>query len=96
MKISRISKIAGASLLGFCAVSLGVDKANLGPAASQAAGFVGAFLGSIAAQRRQLKKRANTDPRAKTATPTTAKPTTPKPKTAEPKAARNTAQVPPE
>ena len=91
MKISRISKIAGAGLLGFCAVSLGVDKANLGPAASQAAGFVGAFLGSIAAQRRQLKKRVNTDPRSKTA-----KPTTVKPKTAEPKAARNTAQVPPE
>jgi hypothetical protein len=60
MKISRISKIAGASLLGFCAVSLGVDKANLAPVAWQVAGFVGAFLGSMAAQRREFKKQANT------------------------------------
>jgi hypothetical protein len=58
MKISRISKIAGAGLLGFCAVSLGVDKANLAPVASQVAGFVGAFLGSMAAQRRELKRQA--------------------------------------
>jgi hypothetical protein len=57
MKMSRMSKIAGAGLLGFCAVSLGMDKANLAPVASQVAGFVGAFLGSMAAQRREFKKQ---------------------------------------
>ena len=58
MKVSRIAKIGGASLLGLCAVSLGMDKANLSPVLSQAAGFVGAFVGSIAAQRRELKKKS--------------------------------------
>ncbi|MGA2596884.1 MAG: hypothetical protein ABSH09_07805 [Bryobacteraceae bacterium] len=53
MKISRMTKIAGAGLIGFCAVSLGADKVNLTPMASQFAGFVGAFLGSLAAQRQQ-------------------------------------------
>lgn len=70
MKISRISKIAGASLLGFCAVSLGVDKANLAPVVSQTAGFVGAFVGSLAAQRHYYKnraKQAKTGSRAKAA-----------------------------
>ena len=56
MKISRMTKIAGASLIGFCAVSFGADKINLTPAASQLAGFVGAFLGSLAAQRRRTSK----------------------------------------
>lgn len=64
MKISRISKIAGASLLGVCAISLGIDKANLGPAASQVGGFVGAFLGSMAAQRRRLKQGSDAKPGA--------------------------------
>ncbi len=53
MKISRMTKIAGAGLIGFCAVSLGADKVNLTPMASQLAGFAGAFLGSLAAQRQQ-------------------------------------------
>jgi len=35
-----------------------MDKANLSPVLSQAAGFVGAFVGSIAAQRRELKKKS--------------------------------------
>jgi hypothetical protein len=54
VKISRMAKIGGASLIGFCAVSLSADKVmNLTPMVSQLAGFVGAFLGSIAAQRRR-------------------------------------------
>jgi hypothetical protein len=69
MKVSRISKIAGASLLGFCALSLGFDKANLAPVASQAAGFVGAFLGSLAAQKRKYKKPAKPASRVPPAPP---------------------------
>lgn len=53
MKLSRMTKIAGASLIGFCAVSLGADKVNLNPVASQLAGFAGAFLGSLVAQHRR-------------------------------------------
>jgi len=49
-----MAKIGGASLIGFCAVSLSADKVmNFTPMAAQLAGFVGAFLGSIAAQRRR-------------------------------------------
>ena len=50
---SKIYKVAGLSLLGFCAVSIGVDRANVGPVASQVAGFCGAFLGAVVAQRRK-------------------------------------------
>jgi hypothetical protein len=49
---SKIYKVAGLSLVGFCAVSLGVDRANVGPVVSQLAGFGGAFLGALVAQRR--------------------------------------------
>jgi uncharacterized membrane protein YeaQ/YmgE (transglycosylase-associated protein family) len=50
---SKIYKVAGLSLLGFFAVSIGMDRANVGPIASQAAGFCGAFIGALAAQRRK-------------------------------------------
>jgi hypothetical protein len=49
---SKIYKVAGLSLIGFCAVSLGVDRANVGPVISQLAGFGGAFLGALVAQKR--------------------------------------------
>ena len=49
MKVSRIAKVAAASLVGFCAVSLAADKVNVAPMLSQLAGFVGAFFGSLAA-----------------------------------------------
>jgi uncharacterized membrane protein YeaQ/YmgE (transglycosylase-associated protein family) len=49
---SRIYKVAGLSLVGFCAVSMGMDRANVGPLASQVAGFCGAFLGALVAQKR--------------------------------------------
>jgi hypothetical protein len=52
MKLSKITKVAGASLLGFCAVSLAADKLPLNPVASQVAGFAGAFLGSLVAKVR--------------------------------------------
>ena len=47
---SKILRIAGLSLAGFCAVSVGIDKVNVGPLTSQLAGFCGAFLGKIAAR----------------------------------------------
>jgi hypothetical protein len=49
---SGMLKVAGLSLLGFCAVSIGVDRANIGPLTSQIAGFSGALLGGLAAHRR--------------------------------------------
>lgn len=52
VKKSGILKVAGLSLVGFCAVSIGVDRENVGPIASQIAGFCGAFLGGLAAHRR--------------------------------------------
>jgi hypothetical protein len=52
VKKSGILKIAGLSLVGFCAVSIGVDRENVGPITSQVAGFCGAFLGGLAAHRR--------------------------------------------
>jgi|GraSoi2013_115cm_1033766.scaffolds.fasta_scaffold1074252_1 hypothetical protein len=55
MKLSKITKIAGAGLIGLCAVSLAADKIALNPVASQVAGFAGAFLGSLMAKRRHSK-----------------------------------------
>lgn len=57
MKLARISKIATASLVGFCAVSLAADKIGPKWEMSQLAGFVGAFLGSMVAERRKAKAR---------------------------------------
>ncbi len=58
-----ILKIAGLSLIGFCAVSFGVDRANVGPIASQFAGFCGAFLGGLAAHRRsRAEAKSSEDP----------------------------------
>ena len=54
-KNSRILKVAGLSLVGFCAVSLGADRTNIGPVASQLAGFCGAFLGGWVGSRRKRK-----------------------------------------
>lgn len=61
-----MTKIAGASLIGFCAVSFGADKANLNPMASQVAGFIGAFLGTLAAQRRSRLFRDEQKPKSAT------------------------------
>lgn len=40
-------------MVGFVAVSIGVDRANIGPVAQQIAGFCGAFAGALAAQKRR-------------------------------------------
>ena len=56
MNASRISKIAGLSLAGVVVASIAADKANLGPVASQIAGFAGAFIGTLVARRRSSKK----------------------------------------
>ncbi|HEX4165830.1 MAG TPA: hypothetical protein VHZ55_10190 [Bryobacteraceae bacterium] len=53
VKNSKILKVAGLSFVGFCAVSIGVDRANIGPVASQLAGFCGAFLGGWVGARRK-------------------------------------------
>ena len=46
-KNSRIMKIAGLSFVGFCAVSVAVDRVCLSPVTSQLAGFCGAFVGAL-------------------------------------------------
>ena len=56
VKNSKILKVAGLSFVGFCAVSIGVDKANIGPVASQLAGFCGAFIGGWVGARRRRKR----------------------------------------
>jgi uncharacterized membrane protein YeaQ/YmgE (transglycosylase-associated protein family) len=59
---SRISKIAGLSLAGVVVASIAADKANLGPVASQIAGFAGAFIGTLVARRRPSRKTEPTSP----------------------------------
>jgi uncharacterized membrane protein YeaQ/YmgE (transglycosylase-associated protein family) len=61
---SKIYKVAGLSLIGFCAVSMGMDRANVGPLASQLAGFCGAFAGALVAQKRarSAARRHNDQP----------------------------------
>ena len=58
VKNSKILKVAGLSFVGFCAVSIGVDRANIGPVASQIAGFCGAFLGGWVGARRRRSAEA--------------------------------------
>lgn len=56
---SRIIKVAGLSLAGFCAVSLMADKVAVSPETSQLAGYCGAFLGALVGRtrgRRAAKK----------------------------------------
>jgi hypothetical protein len=56
-KVSRIMKVAGLSLAGFCAVSLVADKVISNPEASQVAGYCGAFLGALVGRGRAKKLR---------------------------------------
>jgi hypothetical protein len=53
MKVTGITKIAAATLLGFVAVSIAADKINFNPALSQVAGMLGGLLGSLASHRRR-------------------------------------------
>jgi hypothetical protein len=56
MNASRMTKIAGASLLGFVAVSLAADKISLNPALSQLAGLLGGLVGSLVSHGRERSK----------------------------------------
>jgi hypothetical protein len=61
---SKIIRVAGLSLVGFCAVSFAADRLISSPVGSQVAGFCGAFLGALAAQRRSRSKTAAPNPEA--------------------------------
>jgi hypothetical protein len=63
-RFMKIYKVAGLSLLGFCIASLGLQHADLGPIASQAGAFCGAFLGGVTAH---WPKRSDRKPRAESA-----------------------------
>jgi hypothetical protein len=64
MKVTRIAKIAGLSVAGFCLSAAAADKVNLNPVASQLAGFAGAFLGTLFARRRtKPTETGNRDPK---------------------------------
>ncbi len=57
VKVSRISKIAGFSLVGFAVGAVAANKVNVGPLISQAAGFAGAFIGTLVARRKAPGER---------------------------------------
>ncbi len=59
-----MSKIAALSLAGAVVASIAADKVNLGPIASQVAGFAGAFFGTLVARRRMSEKTQADPPRA--------------------------------
>lgn len=61
-KGSRIIKIAGLSLAGFCAVSLVADKVAVSPETSQLAGYCGAILGALVGRGRSLVSRVSEAP----------------------------------
>jgi hypothetical protein len=60
-KGSKIIKVAGLSLAGFCAVSLVADKVAVSPETSQLAGYCGAFLGALVGRGRSLGRRLRED-----------------------------------
>lgn len=64
VKNTKILKVAGLSLAGFCAVSIGMDRANIGPVASQLAGFCGAFVGGWVGARRKRRGLESHEPEA--------------------------------
>ena len=75
---TKILKVAGLSLVGFCAVSIGVDRANVGPIASQVAGFCGAFVGGwVGARRRRHEQSVEPQTNAVEPEPTAVEPATP-------------------
>ena len=56
MNTPKAGKIAGVAFVGFIATAFAATKFDLSPATSQLAGFVGAFLGSLAANFRRPRK----------------------------------------
>jgi len=62
MKVKTAVKTAGLSFAGYALASMFADKLPLNPAATQLAGFVGAFLGTLVAPwREQHRQRTNGD-----------------------------------
>jgi hypothetical protein len=55
---SRIMKVAGWSLVGFCAVSAAANKLPVGINTVQVAGFCGAFLGALAGRYRKRTRKS--------------------------------------
>ncbi len=55
---SRIIKIAGFSLVGFCAVAAAASKLPIGVNTAQIAGFCGAFAGALAGRYRKKEHHA--------------------------------------
>jgi hypothetical protein len=53
---SRIIKVAGLSLVGFCAVSAVADKLPVSVNTTQIAGFCGAFVGALIGRYRKGKR----------------------------------------
>src|SRR5436309_12032059 len=66
---SRIIKIAGFSLVGFCAVSAAASKLPMGMNTAQVAGFCGAFVGALAGRYRKKKRLAPDPAKDQTASP---------------------------
>jgi len=58
MKVKTAIKTVGLSFAGYALASIFADKATLNPLATQVAGFVGAFLGTLATPRRERAAEA--------------------------------------
>ena len=56
MNTRKAGKIAGVAFVGFVATAFAATKFDFSPATSQLAGFLGAFVGSLAANIRRPKK----------------------------------------
>jgi len=59
MKVKTAIKTVGLSFAGYALASIFADKATLNPLATQVAGFVGAFLGTLATPRRERNQTAD-------------------------------------
>jgi hypothetical protein len=76
-KRSRIIKVAGLSLAGFCAVSLVADKVAANPEIGQVAGYCGAFLGALVGRGRARDRRIHGTHPAEPASETSDQPSLP-------------------
>ncbi len=56
MNTRKAGKIAGVAFVGFVATAFAATKFDFSPATSQLAGFLGAALGSLAANLQRPKK----------------------------------------
>ncbi len=56
MNTRKAGKVAGVAFVGFVATAFAATKFDFSPATSQLAGFLGAFVGSLAANVRRPRK----------------------------------------